>query len=661
MPELLAPKDFAQVDFEQKPFKFGASPLGTDEALSLVTQTFNRFSTERQHNAENRWMDNDRLYVGWVPKRTWPGSKIPRSHIGIPVAFDQIESMLPIINAALFDSGEPSFFQAIPTPFSTVDEARQKEAAMMYQLETPMDHTGITSRHHIEIAVKEVLQHGTGGIEFGINPISRNFFVEWAPMKDLFFDPDLALPIIDRSSAVIRRKKVTIEEIKALAGVPEFDIPSEPVLNWISKNAPSVDDPIGVNLTALRGQSQSVVDFLGPNPARNKIELLQFWTDKRMIWVLGQRAVILNRENPYGCVPFAIAPCYLFLNQGLGMSVPDVVEGDQLFIQGLVNARADELALGILPPRSKVATSLGGAFKSQWHPGLVEPVRDAAKDQEIHFPQGITQQAFAEVSAAEERVFRRTGMNSILQGSPQASNANRTLGGQQGQAAAGNSRLSEVVSNIEKYMIVPMLYKMAYILDRVTPEAMPQIPARSGNNIGFVPRQVLGKPVLFIMNSARKMVTRDRLINIMQPMLQTLLSEPVMALAGQSGQTLDFTTMNRFIGEATDTADRFQFFRPMTPEEQQMAQQPSPDQQLKAQLEQAGLQARMQMAQMKSQTDLQKAQIESETKGNTTAEQSAIEILKILASQDASDKQNSVKILTEVLSAGSRAKSQQSK
>ena len=620
-----------QVNLETEPYKFGDAPISADRALQTVISTFDVWSQARKASHDERWAANDRMYLGLAPKKYWLDGKTQRSSLGIPISFDQVESVYPIVTRSLF--GRPDWVGAQPTPFSTPQAARALSAALSYQLGVPQDRSGTTALQQLKIAVKDVLIHGHGVIEVGFRPETGNSFVDWIPIKDFYFDPNMGKALIDHSTAVIVRKRMTVEQLQALRGQPGYNIPSDASLAFLVGTTPqSPTADLENHLKQLR-RSQPNQGQRSPEPAHRFIEILQYWSNSRIIWVLNRKFVILNEENPYGLLPFCAAPCILLPGEAYGASMPDMLEGDQLLIQGITNASIDKLTLELFPPRYRQSQGGTHPMSDAWRPGMVSDIRDL-KAVEVLFPPASGSDAFSHLGLADSRARKRFGVSELAQsGSPTASNANRTAGGVHSQEAATASRIGTIIENIEEYMIAPMLYKLQVVLNRFVPDALPQIPAEAQGQTGFVPRSILGEQVQFKLVGASSLAARGELLQIMQPVSQTLLSAPVLEMAAKQGQTLDFREWESFFLAAT-TGQRFAFFRPMNEQEQQAMQQPSPEAMAEIQKVEMEGAVRKDIMAAKIQGELQKETMKLDSKAEDRGENSSVKILELLMGAD---------------------------
>ena len=630
MPDQLTPQELEIFNFEQEPYRFETQDFSAEAAVTIVKQEFDKYSNWRHSSKDTKWTDNDALYYGNVPRKNWEGTNVPRSSLGVPVTFDQIESAFPLIINELFNN-QPRWFDVAPTPFTNVGQANQLADAIAYQLNLPLDISGITPTLQFHFAVREMLRYGTGVMEIGIDGESNNIFLKWVPIKDFYFDPSINSPIIDHAASVIRRKQISIEELEALRDKEGITLPSPAVLNFLSKqNLSEQADSTKEFLATLRGEmTYEVINGQPINPSQQKIELLERWSDEKLIWLLGRRVTIFNGPNPYGFKPFSMAPCFYDTGFAYGRGYGDVLGDDQRLQQGLVNGRIDEISLALHPPRTRVRRT--GLKKSlAWKPGLIDEVEDPAKAVAIHYPINITQNAAQEIAMSEARVVKRTGINQATQtGTPTPSNANRTARGASQPFQVSATRLRPIVENVENFMIVPLLYKMQFILNKFTPPDQQGVPASNG----IVPRNILGTPVTFQMLGSTKMVSREKLGQIILPITNTLFTDAVISALQGQGQTINFAEWSRMFSDATDTKEKYQLFRPMTEEEIEDAKEPSPEVQMQLQTKQAELETRQSMGQMKAKSDVDVARIKAQTDADETGEKSARELLSNMSKQ----------------------------
>lgn len=598
------------VNLDEGKLKLGIDELEKDWALNLVTQTFDQYEQYRAQNHDPRWSVADGLYLGWLPGKVWEGTTIPRSALPNQIVFDQIEAALPAISQEIFVP-QDEWFQVETEPGASAPEARQVQEHLSYVLEHSKNDYGLTAKNEIELAIKNTLLYGNGGIEITWDSLLNRAVVEWVDTRDFYIDPGCPIPNIDVSRAVIRRKFFTVDDLASRRDDPRMDIPTDDELYTMSK-APQFarGDQTKQSQEAIRGISYTpnVSDY-APNPADRKIEVLLFYSKARIIWVLNRQKVIYNEPNPYGFIPFCFAPCYTVPGRFYAQSVADVLEGDQRYMEALLNARLDALSLDLMPPRVYKRGVLMTPSQLRWRPGATYQADDA-KDMALLQPTNQMANVYPEIGFMQDAAEKRTGINSTTtSGTPRPSNANRTATGVAAMSTGTLSRLRYLVANIENYLIVPMLYKLYTLVQMHTRPDQELTGLSKEGNLSKVSSNAFGGKMRFRMLASSKMMTREKLAQVFPFLTQYMVNGTFMGELHKSGKTIDFMELFQMLQDATGTGRLYNFIRPLSPEEQQAMKQPPPEAVADQQKTQAEHQNRLQLQQMKSQTDLQKAQI----------------------------------------------------
>src|SRR5690349_5624891 len=71
-------------------------------AKNIALGDFQKAEGYRTTNHDWRFRISDQLYLAWTQRKTWEGTKIPRSSVGIFLALEQIEALLPNVVLSLF-------------------------------------------------------------------------------------------------------------------------------------------------------------------------------------------------------------------------------------------------------------------------------------------------------------------------------------------------------------------------------------------------------------------------------------------------------------------------------------------------------------------------------------------------------------------------------
>ena len=607
MPEIQSPPIPQDADLEKLTQFYENQDPEDFVALKLVRQTIGRYESWRQNNIEPKWAQNERLYHGVVPQRKWKGSNVNRASISSRLIFDQVEAAYPLITEALFDQS-PAFFDVV-TPENPALGADYRDRIYGYLTRqySPDEASGMAQ---FKMAIHQALIYNNCAVEVGYDERNKRPYVEWVDIRELYFDPLARGPLADSSASVIRRRLMRIEDLVDLEGVAGVNLPSQEVLNYFAKSYQKLSADETFRQAAQAQKINLDVGELATDPMHQVVEVLQYWTAKRMIWVIGRMWTMINQRNPMGFLPLCIGSPRPMAGRIYGLSLPEVLKDDQTYATGIRCARLDNLALSLNRPRKKVGESPVGPKEEETWPGKVERVQDL-NNFELLEVENVTQTAFTEEALIEQRAARRFGINEmVMSGVPTPSNANRTGMGVSRQAQATGMRLRAPVEAFETYFIVPALYKIHAILRKFDSN---------------VPLEAE-----FRIDAASRMLQRERLAPMIGPISQHVFNPQVMAEAGKAGMAFDFLEWNRFFKDATGTANTYKFFRQASPQEMQMMNQPDPKTVAEMKLKEAELQTRLKMGEMKSQTEVQTTQIETMGRLQETGERSARDILKLL-------------------------------
>ncbi len=612
MPTDIQPRELEKVNLDNEPFKFGIDEIKDAYALELVSQTFFQYETFRTSNHDVRWNIADALYYGWLPAKTWEGTAIPRASLGMPIVFDQIQAALPAISQEIF-APQDEWFQVETEEGATVQEARQVQEHLSYVLEHSKNDYGLSARNELELAFESMLLYGNGGIGIEWDPVLNRAVVQWVDTRDFYVDPGCPIPNIDESRAVIRRKMMTVDELVMRRQDPRMKIPEDGVLYSMSKTPLFANaDATKQSAEAIRGvnYAPNVTDY-SPYPADRKIEVLIYYSKTRIIWLLNRQLVIYNEENPYGFIPFCFAPCYIVPGRFYAQAIADVQEGNQRYVEALLNARLDALTLEIMPPRIYKQGALLTPSQIRWRPGATYQAGDT-KDMALLQPQSQMTNVFSEIQYITDASEKRTGINSMNSGIPHPSNTNRTATGVNAVSSGSMSRLRYLVSNIENYLIIPLLYKLYSLVQKHTlPDQKLSGLSKEGALTKVDTNSFQGK-MRFRMLASSKMMTRDKLASVFPVLAQYMMNGTFVSEIQKTGKTIDFEEMFQLLRDATGTGRLYNFIRTLSEEEKKAMQQPSPEVLAEQQQSQAELQTRLQMGDKKSQTDIAVAQIKSQ-------------------------------------------------
>ena len=606
-------------NLDDAPFIRPGEEITAETAIALVTRSMQSWEAWRQSNVDPKLKNHDALYYGAIAMRTWPGTTTPRSSLSFPIVFEHVEAALPSIMQALFPSDD--WLQAVGEEGGQAQVVKDIRDKLFYDFEHARGKFRGSARPEIATAIKQLLQHGNGGITVRWDADTQKSVPEYVDLRDIYIDPGTSSPDISNATSVIRKVTMTFDQIRAYRGQPGMDVPDDAKLYSLAGMPFYTPGEQTLQTSeAYRGvfYGPGTSDFQ-PNPADRKIEVLIFHSATRIIWIIGRAWVMYNEANPYGFIPYFFAPCYEVPGRFYARGISDVQDSNQRYTEALFNARLDNVNLMLNPPRATTQGMLLTPAQQRWAPGQTFQVNNPKEDILSLAPQDVTANVYAELQYIDAAAEKRTGLSGA--GVPRSGNMSRTATGVQAQTTGAASRLQQIVVNIEDYLIIPMLYAM-YWINRYHLQPEDQVPARE--SMDSQTRKVSGavflNDVSFRIVAASKMLTRERLQSTFPFLIQYLLSGQFVGELQKTGKTIDFDELFRMLQDATGTADLYDLVRPMSPEEQQAMQQEKQQQQ---QMADRSNQVRLQMGQIKAQTDIQKEMIKKQPEPPNEQEQYA--------------------------------------
>lgn len=609
-------------------------------AAAVVLRDFNAAENYRTQNQDWRWQNANQLYTAWVQQKYWEGTRIPRASIGVYTAFEQIESMLPKVMQALF-SDNP-WFEADAEIGSSPSDAARWQRVVMEQL----DRVGV--REVFRRVEKSALMYGNGIARLGWSVRQRQYrswvpklqprvrhetlgngqlvpvftgyervlnretvtrlenapILEYVPLTDFYVDPNTSSPDPASSPYRIQRKLVSIGDLEAMRGQAPFNIPStSTLLDWAKRKTQTQGDNTKASIENFRlGSWQPVIDQSG-NANNERIEVLEWESDDRIVWVAARETAILNMPNSYDrCTYFG--SYYADLPERFyALSVCDVVAGEQLLQQALLNGRLDELALALHRPLIKKIGIKTPTYALRARPGQMWEAENPATDYKFMDIPNITASAYLETQASETRVQKTTGVTDLaVLGVPSGggNSASRTATGVGVQAQASASRLQYLVENMESTFVEPILNMMVE-LNKLYPP------------IGTPDAEVIAmSKVRLFMRASSRMQSRMGLLQTFPLVFQTLANPALVSELAMQGVTPNWPEVMRVLTDMTGYNKRADLLRPMTPEErQQRQQQQGGEQQFRMQMQRERIsgQQRIQAERLASEAELERERL----------------------------------------------------
>lgn len=612
----------------ETPLKLSSDIVGDLTALAMVNETFRHYENFRFTNHDRRWNTHDGLYWGFVKPRNWQGTKIARASLPNPIAFDHIQTALPLITQAIFGFGS-EWFQVWPEGGATTQDALAIQEHMRYNMQHARYDNGSSAEIELHQAFQSMLQYGNGYIHLQWDELRNRATIEWLDIRDLYVDPGCKSPNIDDCRSVLVRRMYTVDQLAAMRGLPGVNVPSNDALYTMALSAPSAPaDSTKQVSESLRGvQYTPASDNQLPMPSDKYVEVLIFYSQARIIWALNRKHIMIRRPNRYGFIPICGAPCYPVLGRHYAEGMCDKLEGPQRFGEALMNCELDRLALEIIPPRVQPSSQIYGASsQDQYYPGAVL-YSGADGETRLLTPEGNRTNIHESLQAIDMMAQRRTGVNSMSQGAPAPGNINRTRAGVNALMQGPALRVQPIVKGIEEYCLTPLLYKL-YLMIRANSREGEGLPVTSGQ--GMVSSEAFKAPVRFRMMASSKMLSQEKLASMFPFLIQYLMNGSFLQGLGKAGMAVDFPEIIRMLQDATGTGQAYNVIRKITPEEKQQMQQPPPDVMAKMQMQQKSDETRLKMGEMKAKTEMSKIQGLTAISRSKEDEVSAREFMKAI-------------------------------
>jgi hypothetical protein len=635
-------------------------PWSDARAKDFVKKTFQRYETYRIQNYDKGYKRCDDTYMAVTKNKTWEGTRIPRASIPVWMGVQQIEALLPHAVGALFSDDFP--FECFPKAGTTLQAARAVRDLLREQIEDlNPDVMGMTLREIVRRAYKSDYVYGVAPVEFGWQMAekkrmlySRKAIPERVPMRhpqtgevvmvpsgeikwavdqqtktyrisrpkvqntevyDYYFDPNLKSHNPQEGQGVATRQLLPISYLKQVC-IPEFGykLPADDKA-WqeLAQQYKSSMAEVGKGWSEQnRGNYYNPAIDQNADPADARVEVIRFWTKDRHVWLIGRDWLAYNWPNELGVIPF-LNPFYVdVIGRHVGLSICDLIEGDQKLAQAIIEARIDELNLMIHPPIIRKFGVKVASSQRRLRPG-VEWEADNPKEDIARMEMGnVTQSAYIEVQALEQRVQKTTGVTDLAAlGAPSSSgnSANRTATGINTQSAATGVRIGYQVENGEDQFITPLLQMLLLLNQKYQdPNDMAAQPffnvAMPNGQVEQVdPLDILNAQVKFKLKSSDKLRIRRMLaggglgealqfISSMQGMMQS------------QGQTADLKEVGALLTDALGLPSN-SLFRDMTQQEMEsFAAQAMAKEQAKFQLQGARLESMEEMSESKDETKL---------------------------------------------------------
>tara|TARA_R100001086_G_scaffold174763_2_gene96083 strand:- start:2078 stop:4054 length:1977 start_codon:yes stop_codon:yes gene_type:complete len=623
-------------------------------ALKVAVQDFEAAEIYRTQNHDWRFREHFRLYEGWVDQKYWEGTRIPRSSVPVFLAFEQIESFMPNIISNIF--ADSPWFDVEPGEL----EDPKAAAEVQKQLLNKLAETGV--REVFRRWIKSGLLHGNGiyelswlekqnsttravprwepktGFELvdGVPVPQPGFdrvvdireFIEFENrpkltnnlITDFYIDPNCPSPDPKEALYCATRHLLRVEEVDALRQNEEFSIPGKRKLIQMANDKPTTQgDQVEQSAELAREGSYNPWLDQTIDPGGKRLEVIRYWRDDRLVYVLNREKVAYNESNPYGFKPFYGNYYADIPGRFYAMGMCDVLEGEQQLEKSIINARIDELNLNIHRPMIKRRGITIPAYSLRSRPGQVLEAENPREDFVFPAMPNVTQQAYIEVDASSNRAQRITGGSNlaIIGGAnPGGNSAARTATGVNAQTGAAFSRIQYLVQNAEDIGIEPMLADVLTLMQIFPPLGSADPGTQVIQNTG----------AKFKMRASARMLSRVAMQQNLPLLIQSMMNPAFMQQLAQTGKVPDFQELFDVILEITNYQKKGDFIRDLTEQEQQARGQPSSEDQIRQKMQTERIAGQKEITEIKlgaeaeneqdrAQTEIAKALLPSAIKG----------------------------------------------
>lgn len=332
------------------------------QVLNKVITDYNEAEQARR-TREGKWQTWYKLYRSYAEKRD-TGDR--RANLFIPYVYSIVETVVPRLIAAVFSSRP--YIGILPVKEEAIENAKDMENLIDYQLTQKIGIIGVATSWF-----KEALIYGTSILKVGweyeeaevwvdeplmeifgfpigsrrvkkVQPVKDDPLVEHIDLWDFYIDPrakdideaDYCIHKVFRDVSYLKR----MEEQGIYKNIDEVvKVSKEGAGSWYEE---------GVGTTAFETGMNTRLGLIGMqsiDKPSNKIEVLEYWTDDRVIAVANRSVVIRNDENPYHHrkKPFVRLVDVLVPHEFYGIGEIEPIEDLQYELNSLRNQRMDNI------------------------------------------------------------------------------------------------------------------------------------------------------------------------------------------------------------------------------------------------------------------------------------------------------------------------------
>jgi hypothetical protein len=453
---------------------FADEELSDEVALAIVLQDTSTAETYLQSKALVTSMDRaDDLYRGWVRPRYWPNGK-PRANLSAFTVLEAIEKILPSLHLTLWGTNEDPF-ELIPKGKTTPDAARAKGKVLAWAIKQA------NLREEMRKSLKTCLLYGWVVGNWGWESKTKKFkkyvrdengkiapklivkdtnqpFYRTLDMRKVLVDPACnSQDVRESAKYVIYQVVLDADDLDSLRADPGYkNVPTREELRLILAS----NNDSNLTVDSLRANKSNVwrdlqaepdIEQTSLDPMSTPLELLEYWTEDRVITVLNRCIVIRNEENEFGKKTQVSCAFIDVIGSGWGFGIAKLLSGEQAFQSGTRNSWVDSLSL-TMNPMYQQAKGMGlGTEQITSSPGKVVTSSGELKPLTTT---SVSTEALNAIGDSEQRASRLVGANN---GSGMPMQALRTAEGINAYAGDVVQRLQYFLEIFVQMVFVPVL------------------------------------------------------------------------------------------------------------------------------------------------------------------------------------------------------------
>lgn len=602
-----------------------------DTALKLCVQdTANSEAWLDQHYFQIRWLEADVSYQSPPQSKVWEGTNVPRANISKFTTATHINALKAQVGQGLFYEDPP--FMLRPRPATDQNTVRAITAVQGYQLDE------MKFKRHVKRGLFSALLFGTGiwkwgwktfdkvekryerkeeapEVKVGTKTIrvptkrSKEFkcvettktvaapYFENVDIRHVLVDPGNRTGDIRDSKFVVERLAMTYRDLlrlrdeQELLGEDTYNLPDEGTIRSWFETPTEVGQAEGDDNSDSPGSSP-YLHHAAPrfaktteDPLDEPLEILERWSNDRVIAVINQCFVMRNTENPLQAIPYYNVNWWPIPDAFWGLGLGSLLAYEQRIQQGLINASIDMASLIVNPQyiRSRGANVTSQSIRQRLG-GIIDVDGDPEKAFRLQEVPEIPGEIYGQIQQSEARSEATSGANELLtMGNMPAkgrTSIGRTATGASALSSASASRIGDFVEEFVDQVFQPWLWKMHELNCEFLPtDCLKEILNDELGKAFEVDEADYFNAAIkqFEVLAGSHLAVKQQMSQTVVLMSQLFQSPQIMSeLASINGQYVDVEELLHMIADMSGFKNYYSIVKPLTDEMKQQQQQNNP-------------------------------------------------------------------------------------